>query len=107
MFALRLTFTCELERRARRLTNAAAFAIAARVGRQVQQNVLPHERPQIDRLRTMKLGVQCERGNFDIVNELFQTSDARQFNRLFEGTIYPSEPSETPMSILYCIGPAQ
>lgn len=71
------------------LADPAAFAVASRMGGEVEQKIFPHERPEIDRLGSVQLGMDCKRRNFDLVNEFFETGDAAQLDRLTEGAIGP------------------
>src|SRR5207253_4846689 len=71
------------------LANASAVAIAMRVGRQIQQDILAHERGDIDVLRAVQFGVERECRNPDFVLELFETGHAAQLNRLRNRSIGP------------------
>ena len=60
-----------------------------RVGRQIQQDILAHERRDIDVLRAVQFGMERERRNLDFVVELFETGHAAQLNRLRNRSIGP------------------
>src|SRR6516165_5334782 len=73
-----------------RLANSSAFTIAAGMRRQIQKNVFPNEWREIDRLRSVQFGMQCEGRDLDVVPEFFETGDATQFDQLFERPVYPT-----------------
>jgi hypothetical protein len=52
-------------------TNATAFAIAVRIGREVEQKVLSHELSEVDFLRTGQFDVDGEILHFDLESETF------------------------------------
>ena len=68
----------------RRFANTVAFAVAMRVRRQIQQNIFPQKRRQIDRLRSAQLRMQSERRHRNLIYKFFETGDAPQFHCLLE-----------------------
>lgn len=80
----------------RRRTSAAAFAIAVRVNREVEQNILSHEWREVDFLRTSQFDVDGEILHFDLKRETFEATDALQLDRLSELTVGPKRAFRNP-----------
>ena len=76
--------------------NSPALTIATRIRGQVQEDVLPHKRRQIDRLRPGEFGVEGELRHANRVYEALQTRDAGQLDRLGEGAIRPERAFRDP-----------
>src|SRR5436190_10315229 len=72
--------------------NTPSVAVATRVGRQIQKNVLAHERRDIDRLGPMQFGVERESRHLDFVFELIETGNAAHFHLLGNRSISPERP---------------
>lgn len=77
-------------------TNAAAFAIAVRISRETEENVLPHEWSEVDFLRAGQFDVDGEIFHFDLESETFEASDALQLDWLSELTVGPKRAFRNP-----------
>src|SRR5439155_23427164 len=64
----------------RHLANNAAIAITPRMRRQIEQQILPQERRQIDRLRSVQLRAHRERRHSDLMHEFLQTNNTAQLD---------------------------
>ena len=80
----------------RRGADAAAVAIAMRIGRQIEQEIFPNERCQIDRFRSAEFMMDREIRNLDRVHETFETGNAGQFDRLRERATGPERAFGNP-----------
>ena len=70
--------------------------IAARMRRQIQQEVLPHERGKIDRFRAAQFGMNRKRRDVDFVDKFFETGDTGQLDRLIERAVSPKRALSHP-----------
>src|SRR5206468_1784597 len=76
-----------------RPTNAAAIAIAMRVRREIQQEVLSYKWRKIDSLWSAQICVHCKCRNLNLVHKLFETGDTTQLHRLGEQPARPERAS--------------
>ena len=73
----------------RRFTDTPALAIAMRIRRKIQQNILAHKRRDIYCLRPVQFSMEREGWDLDFVLELFETGHTRELNRLRNCSIRP------------------